>query len=91
MNVFGRWIHHTVRLTLILSTFCALGSGNAYAGNRECTKEEREAADKWLFLNVRDRTKATERHLPFGIPVTNGIAANVELLVSWEFVIQYDL
>lgn len=62
-----------------------------YAADRNCTEEESDAADRWLFLNVRDQKEATKRHLPFGVPVTNGVAANEDMLVSWEFVLQYDL
>lgn len=91
MNACGRWTHHTVRLALNLSVICALWPGSVYADDRKCTKEEEEIADKWLFLNTNDRREAIERHLPFGVPVTVGVSSNELMLVSWEFVIQYDL
>lgn len=48
------------------------------------------AADKWLFLNARDREAALAKNLPFGMPATKGVSYEERTLVSWEFVIQYD-
>lgn len=63
----------------------------ASAGDRNCTKEERDEADAWLFLNKRDQKLSLEKHLPFGIPETGSNASALRTLVNWDLIIQYDV
>lgn len=91
MNTCRMWMLYAVRMVLVTSMSWALVSGVTYAEDRNCTDEERETANAWLFLNKRDQKEAIERHLPFGVPETTGVSSNEQTLVSWESVIQYDL
>ena len=82
--------HLLQRVTVVVSLVWAFSCPLVYAGDRNCSVEERLAADKWLFLNARDRKAALAKHLPFGMPASKDVSNEETTLVSWEFVIQYD-
>jgi len=63
---------------------------SARPSDRNCTDQERVAADKWLFLNARDRKSSLEKHLPWGPPNPANDRPHETLLVHWDYVIQYD-
>lgn len=62
----------------------------ASADDRNCKDAERARADKWLFLNARDRKTSVEKHLPWGTPKSRDAAAHEVMLVHWDYIIQYD-
>jgi|GEM_PF-698084 len=55
----------------------------------DCTAAQREAADRQLWLNERDRDLATEIVFPWGAPVSTD-ASNERRLVQRDYVIEYD-
>ena len=55
----------------------------------DCNSAQRDAADRQLWLNERDRDLATETVFPWGAPVSTG-AANERRLVQRDYVIEYD-
>lgn len=59
----------------------------SYAAN--CTAAQREAADRQLWLNQRDRDLASEIVFPWGAPVATN-TSNQRRLVQRDYVIEYD-
>lgn len=67
--------------------FCLAWTGLAQA--QDCTPAQRDAADRQLWLNERDRDLATETVFPWGAPA-GGETANQRRLVQRDYVIEYD-
>lgn len=59
---FSGFMGIIVAILLVVAAF----SGNVHA--RNCTPDEKEQADRLLWLNKRDTAKAIEFHLPWGVP-----------------------
>lgn len=55
-----------------------------------CSKAERADADKWLWLNARDKKLSVETNLPWGAPVEQSPDFSERQLVQREYVIGYD-
>ena len=75
-----------VAATLILLCFFAPASVLA---NRNCTDAEKRDADKWLFLNARDKKLATDKHLPWGTPVPANLSGAERVLIHFDYIIGY--
>ena len=45
----------------------AIGAGGAFAKSRNCTADERRAADRQLWLNAHDKALSLKTHLPEGV------------------------
>jgi endonuclease G len=63
-------------------------AGLAKAPN--CTASQAKAADKWLWLNARDKQLSIAQNLPWGVPLPTAPVSNEQLLVHWDYVIGYD-
>ena len=74
------WFFGTLALILALPSA-------SYAA--DCTAAQREAADRQLWLNERDRDLATEVVFPWGAPITAN-TSNQRRLVQRDYVIEYD-
>lgn len=74
------WFFGALALVLALPTA-------SYAA--DCTAAQREAADRQLWLNERDRNLASEMVFPWGAPITPN-TANQRRLVQRDYVIEYD-
>lgn len=68
----------------------AFSVSSAFAESRSCTAEERQTADKHLYLNKRDKDVAVSAHLPWGIPQSVHATTSEKLLVQRDYVINYD-
>ena len=55
-----------------------------------CSKAERAEADRWLWLNARDRKLSVQQNLPWGAPVEQSPEFSDRQLVQREYVIGYD-
>ena len=55
----------------------------------DCTAAQRQAADRQLWLNERDRNIASEIVFPWGAPVSAD-TSNQRRLVQRDYVIEYD-
>jgi endonuclease G len=55
-----------------------------------CTAAERHEADRWLWLNDRDKNISVEENLPWGAPVSTSTASNERQLIQRDYVIDYD-
>lgn len=55
----------------------------------DCTPAQREAADRQLWLNERDRNLASEMVFPWGAPAATN-TSNQRRLVQRDYVIEYD-
>lgn len=55
-----------------------------------CTASEKKDADKWLWLNSRDKRRSIAQNLPWGEPTSTPAATNEIPLIQWEYVIDYD-
>ncbi len=71
----------------VLVLLASAWPGFALAEN--CTPSQREAADRQLWLNLRDRDLATEAVFPWGAPETAADASR-RRLVQRDYVIAYD-
>jgi endonuclease G len=80
-----------VRLLAALVVAALTASSQTAAAADKCTAEQARRADKWLWLNKRDRKLALARHLPWGVPEPTIPVDNEKLLVHWDYVINYDL
>lgn len=80
------FVHAQLLITILLGL--AIFASPATAAN--CTAAERQEADKWLWLNERDRNASLEQHLPWGAPVPVGEVSNERRLIQWDYVIGYD-
>lgn len=77
-----------VRVHLALLLGVGLTASPAAAAN--CTAAERQEADRWLWLNERDRNASVEQNLPWGAPVPRTPVTNERKLIHWDYVIGYD-
>ncbi len=68
----------------------AIGAGGAFAKSRNCTADERRAADRQLWLNAHDKALSLKTHLPEGVPKPAGSMPNEALLIQRDYVIDYD-
>ena len=73
---------------LVLLAGCALAATPAAAAN--CSAAERHEADRWLWLNERDRNASLEQNLPWGAPTPTGQVSDERELVQRDYVIGYD-
>jgi DNA/RNA endonuclease G (NUC1) len=83
----------SVRLVFILGLIFSLVGLSGYstdAQSRNCTAEEKAAADEQLKLNKKDQQLSIEKHLPWGIPAATISVDNEGLLVHSDYVINYD-
>lgn len=65
-------------------------SGPALAADRTCTKVEKDAADKILWLGPADKAKSLAKHLPWGEPQPIQPVARERMLIQRDYVIRYD-
>jgi DNA/RNA endonuclease G (NUC1) len=74
--------------------FLALVLGSAFAAApataRNCSTAERHEADRWLWLNERDRNASIEQNLPWGTPAPTAPVSHERELVQRDYVIGYD-
>ncbi len=82
-SIFAR-----VHLFAVLVVGAGLEASPAAAAN--CTAAERQEADRWLWLNERDRNASVEKNLPWGAPVPLIAVTNERQLIHWDYVIGYD-
>lgn len=78
-----------VQASLILAIFSGLTLWSAPA-LADCTPAERAQADRWLWLNARDKKASVEQNLPWGVPVPQIPVSNERQLIQWDYVIGYD-
>lgn len=76
-----------IGLALLAFTAFAFTSANAKE-SRNCSKREREAANKLLTISKANQDQFQKRHLPWGRPSPQ--AATEQLLVHRDYVIAYD-
>ncbi len=91
--VWQRLSDRSVRLFFLLGLIFSLAGLSGYptdAQSRDCTPEEKAAADKQLRLNKRVQQLSIEKHLPWGIPTATIPVDNEDLLVHRDYVINYD-
>jgi endonuclease G, mitochondrial len=74
-------------LFVAITTASALTATPAAADN--CSAAERHEADKWLWLNKRDKKASVAQNLPWGVPVPRG-TSDQRQLVQRDYVIGYD-
>lgn len=84
----ARRIFVQISLLLMLFLGSALAATSATAAN--CSAAERHEADRWLWLNERDRKASLEQNLPWGAPAPTGAVSNERELVQRDYVIGYD-
>lgn len=78
-----------VRLALLL--LLALGGAPAHAFDEPpCTDAQEAEADKWLWLNARDRRISLRQNLPWGAPKPTAPTTKERTLVHWDYVIRHD-
>lgn len=70
-----------------IATASALTATPAAAAN--CSAAERHEADRWLWLNKRDKEASIAQNLPWGVPAPSG-ASDQRELVQRDYVIGYD-
>jgi endonuclease G, mitochondrial len=73
-----------------LAVLCCLSlqwASTAHADDRNCTDDEKAAANKLLFLNQRDKKGSEAKHLPWGTPEPAG--ATTSLLAHRDYVVRY--
>lgn len=75
---------------LLFGIALLVGFPTADANSRNCTTEERAAADNALWLNQSDKKRAVGRHLPWGMPQPPVPNASEETLVQRDYIIGYD-
>jgi DNA/RNA endonuclease G (NUC1) len=80
------FVHISLLLTLVAGSVVAATPATA----SNCTAAERHEADKWLWLNDRDKQASLERNLPWGAPTPTGPVSNERELVQRGYVIGYD-
>ena len=73
--------------------FAAIATGSALAVTpavaANCSASERHEADRWLWLNQRDKAESLAQNLPWGVPAPSDPASQREL-VQRDYVIGYD-
>lgn len=92
-SVWQRLSERSVRLTFLLGLIISIAGLPGYstaAQARNCTAEEKAAADKQLRLNPGDVQLSIGKHLPWGIPTATIPVDNEDLLVQRDYVIDYD-
>lgn len=75
-------------LGALLIAFSAFAANPAAAAN--CTAQEREIADRALWLEPAEQVGAIARHLPWGVPRETSPTSAERLLVQRDYVIRYD-
>jgi endonuclease G len=80
------FVHIFSFVTILFGTVIA--STAATAAN--CTAAERHEADRWLWLNERDRDASVEQNLPWGTPAPTGSVSHERTLIQRDYVIAYD-
>lgn len=91
--ILQRLSEHSVRLVFLLGLIFSIAGLSGYstdAQSRNCTAEEKAAADKQLRLSKKDQQLSIEKHLPWGIPTATVPVDNEDLLVHRDYVIDYD-
>lgn len=84
----GRNIFVHVSLVAALAVVSVLAAAPAAAAN--CSAAERHEADRWLWLNARDRKASLDQNLPWGAPRETGPVSGERQLVQRDYVIGYD-
>jgi endonuclease G len=79
-----------VRISFLVAVIAASAVGAAPATAANCTAAERHEADKWLWLNDRDKAASLEQNLPWGAPAPTGVVSNERELIQRDYVIGYD-
>ena len=79
-----------VFLVGLVVSIAGLSGYSATAQGRNCTPDEKAAADKQLRLNKRDQQLSIEKHLPWGVPTATVPVDNEDVLVHRDYVIDYD-
>lgn len=90
------WRNSPGQLAVVIAL--AIGLGTPVASQLEakskpkavCSKVERADADKWLWLNARDKKRSVAQNLPWGAPVEQSPDFSERELVQQEYVIGYD-
>ncbi len=91
--IWQRLSERSVRLVFLLGLIFSIAGLSGYstdAQSRNCTAEEKAAADKQLRLNKRNQQLSIEQHLPWGVPTATIPVDNEDLLVHRDYVINYD-
>lgn len=91
--MWQRFLARSGRSVLLLGLIFSIVGLSGYstdAQSRNCTAEEKAAADKQLRLSKKDQQLSIERHLPWGIPTATVPVDNEDLLVHRDYVITYD-
>lgn len=78
------------KLPLCLVSLALVHASPGLAKAPNCTASQAKAADKWLWLSPRDKKLSIVQNLPWGEPLPIAPVSNEELLVHWDFVIDYD-
>ena len=80
----------TRQLIRITAVALAVALTTSVVQARNCSQEEKAAADKQLWLNKADKQRSLERNLPWGVPTAAGISGKLVLLIQRDYVIGYD-
>jgi endonuclease G len=85
------WSIHRRLVRLALLILLALGGAPAFAFDEPpCTDAQEAEADKWLWLNARDRRISLRQNLPWGAPKPTAPTTKERTLVHWDYVIRHD-
>lgn len=79
-----------LRATALVAAAASLPSSPAVAKTPDCTVAQAKSADKWLWLNTRDKQLSIEQNLPWGAPQSLVPSSSERLLIHWDYVIGYD-
>jgi len=80
----------TLHAALLLAAGIWMANAPAFAKNPNCTLAQKKSADKWLWLNARDKDLSLKQNLPWGAPTATAPTTNEHLLIHWDYVIGYD-
>jgi endonuclease G len=78
--------HVSLLVVLLLGSAVAATAANA----ANCSAAEKHEADKWLWLNERDKKVSLDQNLPWGAPTPTGPVSNERELVQRDYIIGYD-
>ncbi len=84
-----RSIFVSISLLVALAVASALAPAPAAAA-ANCSATEQHEADRWLWLNARDRKASLEQNLPWGAPRAAAPASDERELIQRDYVIGYD-
>lgn len=96
MRCISQWSTNLARKAAALGLVSALAAlapplfAPASAKAPNCTVAQAKSADKWLWLNARDRQLSIEQNLPWGAPQSTRPDASERVLAHWDYVIGYD-